>query len=225
MVRSPSTLRWRDGGWTMVVSEVRVVVVDDHATVSELLARALDAEPGLACVGTASNAASALALVDAEQPDAVVMDVQLGDDDGIDTTAQLLARHPDVRVVVLTARTDHDLVQRTAAAGACALLPKDGSLDDLLRALRTASQGGLMVHPQLLRELVTARPRESPSMTDREHEVLRLLHEGRTVRQIAAVLTISEHTARGHVKKVLQKLGAHSQLEAVAIATRLGMLG
>jgi DNA-binding NarL/FixJ family response regulator len=208
-----------------VVSEVRVVVVDDHATVSELLARALDGEPGLACVGTASNAGAALALVEAEQPDAVVMDVQLGADDGIDTTARLLARHPDVRVVVLTARTDHDLVQRTAAAGACALLPKDGSLDDLLRALRTASQGGLMVHPQLLRELVTARPRESPAMTERELEVLRLLHEGRTVRQMAGVLTISEHTARGHVKKVLQKLGAHSQLEAVAIATRLGMLG
>jgi DNA-binding NarL/FixJ family response regulator len=208
-----------------VLDDVRVAVVDDHATVSELLARALQGEPGLTCVGTASNADRAFALVAAERPDAVVMDVQLGDDDGIETTARLLEQHPGLRVVILTARTDQDLVQRTAAAGACALLPKDGSLDDLLRALRTAASGGLMVHPQLLRELVTGRPKETPSMTDRELEVLRLLHQGRTVRQIAGVLTISEHTARGHVKKVLQKLGAHSQLEAVAMATRLGMLG
>jgi DNA-binding NarL/FixJ family response regulator len=205
-------------------SDVRVVVVDDHATVSELLARALDGEPGLACVGTASTAALAQALVAAEEPDAVVMDVQLGADDGIDTTALLLARHPGLRVVILTARTDQDLVQRAAAAGACALLPKNGSLDDLLRALRTADRGGLMVHPQLLRRLVTGRQQGAPAVTERELEVLRLLHEGRKARDIAQLLTISEHTARGHIKKVLQKLGAHSQLEAVAVAVRLGML-
>lgn len=206
-------------------SDVRVVVVDDHATVSELLARALDSEPGLTCVGTASTSQQAFELVALKQPDAVVMDVQLGDDDGIDTTTGLLALHPGLRVVILTARTDRDLVQRTAASGACALLPKDGSLDDLLRALRTAESGGLVVHPQLLRQLVSVRQQGTPSMTERELEVLRLLHEGRTVHQIAGLLTISEHTARGHVKKVLQKLGAHSQLEAVAIAIRIGMLG
>jgi DNA-binding NarL/FixJ family response regulator len=208
-----------------VEGDIRVLVVDDHATVSELLARALDGEPGLTCVGTADTADSALRLVAAERPDAVVMDVQLGADDGIETTARLLERHPEVRVVVLTARTDNDLVQRSSAAGASALLPKDGSLDDLLLALRTPERGGLRVHQQLLRRLVTARSHDTPAMTDRELEVLRHLHEGRSVRQMAEVLSISEHTTRGHVKRVLQKLGAHSQLEAVAIASRLGMLG
>jgi DNA-binding NarL/FixJ family response regulator len=206
-------------------SDLRVVVVDDHATVSELLARALDSEAGLACVGTASTADQALALVAAEQPDAVVMDVQLGPDDGIETAARLVEQHPDLRVVILTARTDQDLVHRSAAAGACALLPKNGSLDDVLGALRTAASGGLLVHPHLLRQLVTREQRAVPTMTERELEVLRLLHDGRSVRQIAGVLTISEHTTRGHVKKVLQKLGAHSQLEAVAMAVRLGILG
>ena len=97
-----------------MLDDVRVVVVDDHATVSELLARALQGEPGLTCVGTASNADRAFALVAAEKPDAVVMDVQLGEDDGIETTARLLEQHPGLRVVILTARTDQDLVQRTA---------------------------------------------------------------------------------------------------------------
>jgi DNA-binding NarL/FixJ family response regulator len=208
-------------------AELRVAVVDDHATVSELMARALDHEPGIRCVGTAASAAAARLLVRVEKPDAVIMDVQLGADDGIALTAELVAEQPGLRVVILTALTAPALVQRAAAAGACSLLPKNGALDDVVGALRTAAYGGLMVHPQLLRELVTAsgtRAVASPALTGRELDVLRLLGDGRTVRQIAVQLTISEHTARGHVKKLLQKLDAHSQLEAVAVATKLGLL-
>jgi DNA-binding NarL/FixJ family response regulator len=206
--------------------ELRVAVVDDHATLSELMARALTHEPGLTCVGTAASAEAALALVQAERPDAVLMDVQLGADDGMELTARLVGLQPGLRVVILTARTDPDLVHRAAAAGACSLLPKNGSLDDVVSALRSAPHGGLTVHPQLLRALVTAPPdTPAPTLTERELAVLKLLADGRAVRQIAHLLTISEHTTRGHVKKVLQKLGAHSQLEAVAVAARLGLLG
>ncbi len=208
-----------------MATDLRVLVVDDHSTLSDLLARALDQEPGMTCVGTASDASAALVLCDVERPDAVIMDVQLGEDDGIATTARLTADHPGVRVIILTARSDGDLVGRAAAAGACSLLPKTGSLADVLHALRASPLGGLTVHPGLLRELVTTpRQPERPALTDRELEVLRHLHEGRTVRAIAEQLVISEHTARGHVKRVLQKLGAHSQLEAVAIAIRRGTL-
>jgi len=206
-------------------AEMRVAVVDDHATVSELMARALDQEPGFTCVGIADTATAAHHLVDRHMPEAVLMDVQLGDDDGIDITAELVARHPGLRVVILTGRTDADLVQRAAAAGACSLLPKNGSLDDVLGALRTAEYGGLSVHPQLLRRLVTHSPaRDVPQLTERELEVLQLLSDGSSVRQVAGALSISEHTARGHVKKLLLKLDAHSQLEAVAVAKRVGLL-
>ncbi len=205
--------------------DLRVAVVDDHATFSDLLARALDAEPGMTCVGTAADAAGALALVATEKPDAVVMDVQLLEDDGLETTAKVLQVLPGTRVVVLTARTDANLVQRAAEAGACSLMPKNGSLADVLHSLRTAPYGGLTVHPQLLRELVgSSRDQPVTPLTEREREVLRLLQRGLQVRQIAHDLSISDHTARGHVKRLLQKLGAHSQLEAVAVATRIGLL-
>ncbi len=209
-----------------MAAELRVAVVDDHSTVSELMARALDDEPGITCVGTATSAAAGLELVNRLRPDVVLMDVQLGSDDGLETTARLLAQHPELRVVILTARTDADLVTRAANAGACSLLPKNGSLSDVLAALRTAPREGLTVHPHLLRELVTATTQEGPvpRLTDREREVLQLLAGGRTVHQIARLLALSEHTVRGHVKKLLQKLDAHSQLEAVAVATSRGLL-
>jgi DNA-binding NarL/FixJ family response regulator len=206
--------------------EAKVVVVDDHSTFSQLLARALDHERDVECVGTAPDAKTAAQLVDALLPDVVVMDVQLGDDDGIELTAALIERHPGLRVVVLTARTDPELVQRAAAAGACSLLPKNGQLEEVLTAIRTARSGGLAVHPTLLKSLLSVPSQRVPTaqITGREREVLGLLADGRSVRQIAKQLVISEHTARGHVKKLLAKLDAHSQLEAVAQATRLGLL-
>jgi len=205
---------------------LRVVVIDDHSTFSELLSRALDSEPDVVCVGTAASAETGEALVHATRPDAVVMDVQLGRGDGLELTARLSAVYPELRIIVLTAHTDTTLVQRAAGAGACALMPKDGLLDEVLTALRGAPRGGLSVHPQMLRSLVTvpAQREQVAALTDREVDVLRLLNQGRSAREIAAALFISEHTVRGHIKKVLMKLDAHSQLEAVAIAHRRGLL-
>jgi DNA-binding NarL/FixJ family response regulator len=209
-----------------VATQLKVAVVDDHQAVGELLCRALDSVEGLSCVGIAESSAAARVLVDEQGPDIVLMDVQLGDDDGLELTAELASADPGLRIVVLTGRTDSNLVQRAATAGACSLLPKNGTLEDVLTAIRTAAVGGLSVHPQLLVELVTsAGHREAvPVLTERELDVLRLLANGSNVRQIGQKLFISEHTARGHVKKVLMKLGAHSQLEAVAVAKRLGLL-
>ena len=103
---------------------IRVVVVDDHTTFSDLLAMALAAEPDLECVATATTASEAISLVEALQPDVVVMDVHLGEDDGIDTTATLTARNPQLKVVVLTAHADRQVLNRVSDAGACALVPK-----------------------------------------------------------------------------------------------------
>jgi DNA-binding NarL/FixJ family response regulator len=212
---------------------LRVVVVDDHVTFTELLSLALRHEDGLECVGTAKSVAMGLAMVDHLLPDVVVMDVELGDGDGIEATAELTCRHPDLRVVVLTARVDRSLVQRAADAGACCLLPKDGSLIETLHALRTAQSGGLIVPPALLMRLMSRptetqdRPRPEPlpfTLTDRERETLAALSEGLDVRRMSARLGISPHTCRGHVRRLLAKLGAHSQLEAVALAQKHGLL-
>jgi DNA-binding NarL/FixJ family response regulator len=204
-----------------------VVVIDDHQVFAELLSLALRSEPDIDCVGHAQNVAEGLALVDRLQPDIVVMDVQLGDGDGIAATAELIDRSPDLCVVVLTAFVEQQLLQRAAAAGACALLPKDGDLDGMLATLRTAKRGSFSVHPDLLHRLV-GRPsipqQRLPALTPREQEVLQMLAAGLDARLIAREIGISLNTCRGYVKSLLAKLGAHSQLEAVAVAMRHGLI-
>jgi DNA-binding NarL/FixJ family response regulator len=212
--------------------ELRIVIVDDHVIFTDLLALALRHEEGLVCVGTATTAAMAMALVDHTRPDVVIMDVELGDagGDGIEATTELTDRYPDLRVVVLTARVNLKLMQRAADARACSLLPKNGPLLETLQALRTARAGELTVGPALLMQLMARPPApdQAPlapvTLTARERETLQALSEGLDVRRMAAAQGISQHTCRGHVRRLLSKLGAHSQLEAVAVAHKHGLL-
>ena len=213
---------------TAARSTTSVLVVDDHTTFSDLLAMALENEPDLTCVGTAASVGEALAMVKALSPDLVLMDVHLGDGDGIAATDELTRLYPALRVVVLTAHTDAALMQRAADAGACCLLPKNGSLPDMLQALRSSRRGGLVVHSALLTALISSRPKRSsdtlPPMTRRERDVLRMLAAGSDTRVIARNLGISVSTCRGYMKNLLLKLGAHSQLEALVIAANHGLV-
>jgi DNA-binding NarL/FixJ family response regulator len=206
---------------------IRVLVVDDHQTFAELLALALQAEPSLSFIGHARTSQEALDLVGRLSPDVVLMDVQLPDVDGLTTTERLLARHPDLRVVVLTAHAEAALVARAATVGACGFLSKDGALRDVLQALRTAHRGGMVIAAHLLAGALrgeAAEEKPASPLTSRERDVLRLMSRGADARTIARELGISVHTCRGYVKSVLAKLGAHSQLEAVMVAIRLGLL-
>ncbi len=205
----------------------RVVVVDDHRVFAELLELAMQAEPDLQVVGHAQTVAAGLEMVEQLHPDVVIMDVQLGDGDGIAAAAELTGRDPALRVVVLTAHVDPELMRRAAEADACALLPKDGDLAGMLEVLRTAARGSFAIHPELLHRLVSrsASPEQPlPVLTRREREVLQLLASGLETRLIARELGVSVHTCRGYVKAILAKLEAHSQLEAVARAMRFGLI-
>ncbi|MBE0009116.1 DNA-binding response regulator [Arthrobacter sp. AET 35A] len=207
----------------------RVLIVDDHATFAELLAQALVREPDFICVGFATDIASAMEQCGRLRPDVVVMDYHLPDGDGISAAERLLVRAPDTRVVMLTGDANSQSLTRAAESGICAFLPKDGSLKTLLETLRHARNGGMMVHPQLVTQLCArkrapAHAASFASLTHREVEVLRLMAAGKDVRTNARALNISENTCRGYVKSILSKLGAHSQLEAVAVAGKLGLL-
>lgn len=149
-----------------------------------------------------------------------------GSQDGIDATAAITSRHPDVHVVLLTGHAGPGLVRRAAEAGASSLMPKDGSLSDLLDALQTAGPGGLLVHPDLLLAPQDGPTRASPTnaLSPRERDVLAMLAMGLGATAIADHLGISKNTCRGYIKSLLWKLNAHSQLEAVAVARRQGLV-
>lgn len=213
-----------------VTTAVRVLVVDDHTTFTELLTGALDREPDLRTVGVAGSAESGFEQALALKPDVVIMDYRLPDGDGISLAARILERAPLTRIVLLTGDPTPESLVQAAATGICAFLPKDGSLAALLAALRHAPVGGLMVRPSLVAQLgelrsSTRRNVWTPTLTQRELSVLRLMAEGHDVRANARTLGISQNTCRGYVKSILAKLGAHSQLEAVVAARRLDLLG
>lgn len=205
-----------------------VVVIDDHRTFSDLLQFAIEAEPDLRCLGVAYDLVSGLRLVVARQPDVVVMDYDFGNDegDGLTASAVIAARFPHIHVVLLTGHADATLLARAADAHVRSVLPKNGSLPDLLDALRVVGRGGLLVHPDLLgasaKSSIGSSVADDP-LSPREHDVLAMLTLGLRTDAIAAELCISENTCRGYVKSLLWKLGAHSRLEAVAIARRRGL--
>jgi Response regulator containing a CheY-like receiver domain and an HTH DNA-binding domain len=207
---------------------LRVLVVDDHRTFAELLTQAIDREPDLVSVGHATTGAGGVAMFAQLRPDVVLMDVQLPDIDGFVATAQIVAMSPGVRVIMLSAHATATVVDKAVTSGACGFVAKDGHFADMLNTIRTARPGALAVDPALVTRLIdkpaTVRPTLARPLSQRELSVLVRMADGRDVTRIAHEMDISSHTCRGHVKSVLSKLGAHSQLEAVIIAVRIGLI-
>jgi DNA-binding NarL/FixJ family response regulator len=192
--------------------------------VAEMLSLMVSGEKDMRLLGTAQGVADALTLVERERPNVVLMDYRLPDGDGISAVKSILDRWPDTHVVMLSGDDGHDLMARAIEAGCVGMLAKDRPIDELLSAIRSASRGELVFRADEMNRLLThlRRPTnpDAEFLTQREIEVLRLLAEGLSTEKIASELFISIHTVRNHVSKILIKLGAHSKLEAVAIATR-----
>jgi DNA-binding NarL/FixJ family response regulator len=210
--------------------EIRVLIVDDHKIFADLLEFALGCEPGLRCVGKASTPEQARELFWRLRPDAVVMDLQLGpgEAEGIEVTRELTEADPDASVLVLTALKDHHLAIRAARAGAVGFLQKDGSARTVIKALRTVHDGYLMISPALFaeigRQLEPGAPPVRPSLSGREHDVLRLIGKGMRPQLVAERLGISAHTVKSHLSSLKRKLDTHTQLETVTRAVALGLI-
>ncbi len=207
----------------------QVLVVDDHLVVAETLRMAIDLEDGLECVGIAGTVNEAMDILGHHSTDVVLMDVRLPGTDGIEGTRQMKARHPSVRVVIVSAYTDLDIVARAAGAGASGVLTKEGALADVMSAIRTANDGALLVDTLALSHLAPGEPGPQPATADRgltrrEREILLLMGEGLNPKSIATRLGITFETVRGHLKSIMVKLDAHTQLEAVMIAVREGIV-
>ncbi|NLH70630.1 MAG: response regulator transcription factor [Brooklawnia sp.] len=201
-----------------------VVVVDDHPVVRAGLVALLSTRPGVSVVGEAASQAEALSVVARQSPDVVLMDLQLGADDGVTATRALRARDPGVKVLILTTYdTDADIVA-AIEAGACGYLLKDATPDALAAAVEAAARGEAVFAPAVAGRLarrVVAPPTE---LTDRERDVIALVAEGLANRQIARQLFLSEATVKTHLVHVFAKLGVDNRTAAVAAARESGII-
>jgi DNA-binding NarL/FixJ family response regulator len=209
---------------------LRVVIVDDHPLFREGLAMLLGSVPGLAVVGTAADGAAAVAVAREEQPDVVVMDVQMPVLDGIEATRRITSESPSTGVVVLTMSEDDGTVFAAVRAGARGYLLKGADQEEVLRAITTVANGGAVFGPALARriaEFFSAGPSGPetafPQLTAREREVLDLVAAGRSNTQIAAVLHLSPKTVRNNVSNVLTKLQVTDRAQAIVRAREAGL--
>jgi len=213
---------------------ISVLVVEDHVLVAEGLAAMLNATGDIKVVGTATTAADAVRLAAEQQPAVVVMDSHLPDGFGADIAGRIREQQPQVAIVFLSADESEAAMIAAVRAGACAYLPKSRATADVIEAVRRAAQGEMLIPAgQLARLLARShemarddheRRRLLDALTPREREVLALMAEGLDNRAIAADLGIAFTTVRGHVQNILEKLDAHSKLEALACAARYALL-
>lgn len=218
---------------------LRVLIVHEHLAYGEAIQTIVDTQGEFRCVGVATTVAAAERLLERQDPDVVLMDLELGRRSGGALSAEQLGRW----VVAMASTVSVETFERAMDLGATGFVGKDTPVSELLSALRHVgprmSVGGttlelLLADARGWLDLTTRRldpstrrterrRRVDVNLTRREREVLRLMREGLDAQAMARDLHVSVHTARSHIKKVLAKLGAHSQLEAVAIANRLGM--
>lgn len=205
---------------------IRILIVDDHAVVRQGLKMFLALDSDFEVVGEASNGAEALQQVAALQPDVVLMDLLMPVMSGIDAIPILRKQFPDVEIIALTSVLDNGSVVQAVRAGAIGYLLKDTQSDELLRAIKAAAEGQVQLSPQAAALLVQeVRAPESPeSLTEREVDVLRLIAEGKSNREIADELVLGEKTIKTHVSNILSKLNLNSRTQAALYAVRIGLV-
>lgn len=204
---------------------VRVLLVDDHPIVRTGLRAVLDSRDDTEVIGEAATGEEGVVLASHLRPDVVLCDLRLGDGiDGVETTRLLRALDPAPAVIILTTfDRDADIV-RSVEAGAAGYLLKDTPTDRIASALREAAAGHQVHDPELSRRVVEVMRAPRVTLTAREHEVLVLLEEGRSNRDIARDLFISEATVKTHIVHIFAKLDADSRGKAVAVARERGLL-
>jgi two-component system, NarL family, response regulator LiaR len=205
---------------------IRVLIADDHAVVHKGLRSFLELDPGLKIVGEAADGAAALRMAQELRPDVVLMDLLMPVMDGVAATSAIRRELPDTEVIALTSVLEESLVIQAIQAGAIGYLLKDTDAPKLRQAIKAAAAGEVQLSPAAAAMLVhkVKAPRSPETLTERETEVLRELARGKSNKEIANSLFISETTAKTHVKNIMQKLGVPSRTQAALYAARIGLV-
>jgi NarL family two-component system response regulator LiaR len=209
---------------------IRLLVTDDHAIVRKGIMALLATEPTIEVVGEAGNGREAVAQARRLVPDVVLMDMVMPGIHGPEAIRTILADQPQIRILVLTSFAGDDQIFPAIQAGAAGYLLKDSGPEQLVQAIHQVFRGESSLHPGVARRLVQEFSRSgrlgdagSPALTEREQEVLQLVAQGATNRDIAERLSISEATVRAHVRSILRKLHLSNRTEAALYALREGL--
>jgi len=203
-------------------SSIRVLCVDDHRIVREGIALILAREPDIEVVASAANADEAVAEFKRHRPDVTLMDLRLGERNGIDAIKEIRRDYPDARIVVLTMYQGDEDIHRALSAGAATYLLKDALSDDLIRVVRDVHAGGHPMAPDVRARL--DQRAANPTLTPREIQVLQLVSLGKRNKEIAAILGLSDDTVPVHVKNIFAKLRVNERTAAVNVGLRRGII-
>ncbi|MFD2169746.1 response regulator [Tumebacillus lipolyticus] len=203
---------------------IQVVLCDDHTILRDGLRNLLNSEDDLEVIGEAGDGKQAIELVERLQPDVVIMDINMPELSGVEAVERLIAKHPKLRILILTMFGQEEYLFRTMQAGACGYLLKDSPVSDVIQAIRTVMKGGSVLHPELTDKLFASfREKEKPEgekLSPREHEVLTTLVKGLSNKEIAERLFISETTVKLHISNIYRKLGVKSRSQAIMHAVK-----
>ena len=215
------------------MNAVRIVLADDHIVMRNGLRLLLERQPHLQVVGEAADGRQAVALSESANPDVVIMDIGMPNLNGIEAARQIVNRNPRTAIAILSMHSDESYVIRALKAGARAYLLKDSAEADLLAAVRALTEGKSFFSPAISKILVEDYMRQLENrgaedtyelLTNREREILQLLAEGRTNKEVANMLNLSLYTVETHRTHILQKLNLHSVPELILYAVRKGII-
>jgi len=211
---------------------IKVLIVDDHAIVRAGLRAVLKGEPGMELVGEATSGEEALQLSREFQPTVIVLDLSLPGIDGIQVTRKIKHDQPGVRILILTVHEDEALLREAIRAGASGYIIKHAAENELISAIHSVLMDDIYVHPKLIRSILVEPEPHEPALvyssdeilTPRETEILLLIVQGYTNRQIAEELSLSVRTVEGHRGNLTEKLGLHSRVDLLRYAREHGLL-
>jgi two-component system, NarL family, response regulator NreC len=215
------------------VPQIRILLADDHTIIRSGLKLLLEQQPDFKVVGEANDGREAVQLASTQRPDVAVLDIGMPQINGIEATRQILVAAPEVRVVILSMHSDEGYVLRALKAGARAYILKNSAESDLIRAVRIVNEGKSFFSPAISKMLLQDYVRQVQEksvedsydlLTPREREILQLLAEGRSNKDVAGILNLSLHTVETHRGNILQKLNLHGTPELILYAVRKGII-